>query len=294
MISIIITAYKEEKTVGKAINSFLKQKIKDKYEILVVCPDKATKEVVKIFSKRYKQVKYIQDPGKGKPLALNTAFKKAKGDIFVLTDGDVYVGDKSVNCLLDKLKNPKVGAVAGRPVSINPKDNIFGYWSQLLTEAAHTTRLERTNKGKFIVCSGYLFAMHNLFNKIPEDALSDDAVMSHMVRKRGYKIDYAPGAKVYVKYPTNYKDWILQKRRSAGGYNQIKRYFGKVPRMRNFIREAYFGWYKAITYPSNLKELCWTLALFPVRLWLWIVIFFDITLRKKKFNAIWRRIETTK
>jgi len=32
MISVIITAYKEEKTVGKTIESFLNQKIDEKFE----------------------------------------------------------------------------------------------------------------------------------------------------------------------------------------------------------------------------------------------------------------------
>ena len=40
MISIIITAYKEDKTVGKAIESILQNKILDNYEILVFAPDK--------------------------------------------------------------------------------------------------------------------------------------------------------------------------------------------------------------------------------------------------------------
>lgn len=295
MISIIITAYKEERTIGKAISAFLEQNIKGKYEILIVCPDKETKKVVDSFSRKYKQVKHVQDPGEGKPIALNNAFKIAKGDILILSDGDVFVDKDCVAEIMKHFKNNEIGAVSGRPISINPRDNMLGYWSHLLTDAgAHSTRLERARKGKFIVCSGYLFAMRKLLDKIPVDALADDAVMSYMVWQKSYKIEYAPKARVYVKYPTTFKDWILQKKRSAGGYNQIKDYFDKVPKMRSFSREALFGWYKAIAYASSLKEFVWTLMLFFARLWLWILIYYEINLKKTQFSKVWKRVESTK
>ena len=84
--------------------------------------------------------------------------------------------------------------------------------------------------------------MKKVFEKIPEDALADDGVMSYMIWQKGYKIGYADKALVYVKYPTTFKDWMLQKKRSTGGYTQIKQYFGKnVPRMRTFKNEAFDG-----------------------------------------------------
>ena len=42
MISIIITSFKEHKTIGRAIDSILNQKINYEYEILVVAPDEET------------------------------------------------------------------------------------------------------------------------------------------------------------------------------------------------------------------------------------------------------------
>ena len=172
---------------------------------------------------------------------------------------------------------------------------MLGYWSHLLTdEGAHSTRIERTNKGQFIVCSGYLFAVKKVFEKIPEDLLSEDAIISHLMWNKGYKTAYAPEAKVYVKYPNNFKDWMIQKTRSAGGYQQIKKYFKNPPRMRNFWREALFGWYKPLRYANNFKELTWSLALYPARLFLWMKIFQEVN--NKKFNLldIWEPVESTK
>ena len=295
MISIIITAYKEEKTVGKAIESFLNQKIKGDFEILVACPDEGTKKVIESYSKKDDRVIWVKDPGKGKPIALNICFKKAKGDIYVLSDGDVYVSENSVNELLKVLEDEKVGAVTSRPISISPRNTMMGYYSRLLTDVgAHDTRLKFVNEGKFIPCSGYLFAMKKLFDKIPEDALSDDAVMSHMVWDKGYKIGYAAKAEVYEKYPDSFKDWVLQKKRSAGGYNQLKEFFPKHKRMRSFVQEIKEGWYKPFTYPRNLREFYWTITLYFARLYLWGVIYRDINLKKESFSKTWQRVESTK
>jgi len=289
MISIIITAYKEEKTIAKAIESFKNQKIKQKHEIIVIAPDKETLNVAK-----KQKVKTLKDPGKGKPVALNLAFKKAKGNILIFTDGDVYSSNNSIKELTEPLKNKKIGAVTARPKSLSPRNTMLGYWSHLLTDiGAHKTKLRRAKKGKFILCSGYLFAIRNLIKEIPEDALSEDAIISHLIWKKGYKIAYAPKALVYVKYPTNLKDWFIQKTRSTGGYNQINKYIKNPQRMRSFWRELIYS-YQAWTYPRNIKEIFYTMALYFTKLYLWIRIFINLNIRKKTLKEVWKRVESTK
>lgn len=287
MISIIITAYKEPKTIGKCITSFLEQNIKEKYEIFVVAPDKETLDA----AKKYK-VKIIKDPGRGKPIALNIAFKKAKGDILVLTDGDVYTSENSINELLDKFDN-KTGAVSGHPISLNERNKFFGYISHLLTFMADKLRKKLVKKEKFIVCTGYLYAIKKeIVKEIPEDILSDDAYISRFIANKNYKVKYAENALVYVKYPDNLKDWIKQKRRSTGGYEQLKKYFDKKA-MRSFTQEA-SGIFSVFSYPKTVKEFFWTKLLICLRLYLWILIFYDIYIKKKSFKETWVRIESTK
>lgn len=296
MISVIVTAYKEEKTIGKAIEAILGNNLEGDFEIIIVSPDDATKKVVDRYVAHHKMIKHIRDPGKGKPVAINIALQHSKGDLLILTDGDVYISKNAISELLQELQNKKTGAVTARPISISPKKTLLGYWSHLLTDAgAHLTRLQRVKRDEFIVVSGYLFAMKRLFSNIPDDALSDDAIMSQMIWKKGYTIGYAEKALVYVKYPSTFKDWVLQKKRSTGGYKQIKEYFGKdAPRMRSFGKEVIEGTKKALYYPQTVKEFFYTLLLFPARLYLWFVIFVDLYIRNKKFHEIWKRVETTK
>ncbi len=286
MISIIITAFREEKTIGKTINSILNQDLKDS-EIIVIAPDRDTLNE----AKKYK-VKTIKDPGKGKPTALNIAFEKAKGDILILTDGDVFIEKDSLKSLIKYFEDKNVGAVSGHPVPLNERNNFFGYFSHFLTHMADKLRKKLVSENKFIVCSGYLYAIRNKIEKMPGNILSDDAYISKIIHDKGYEIKYSENSIVYVKYPDNLKDWIKQKRRSTGGYEQLRKLFGKKV-MRSFGQEA-SGIFEVIIYPKNIKEFLWAPFLIFLRLYLWIKIFIDLKIRKLSFEKTWVRIESTK
>lgn len=290
MISIIITAYKEARTIGRAIDSVLKNKIKN-FEILAVCPDKETADVIMRYSKKYKQVRHIKDPGKGKPFALNLVFKKAKGDILVLTDGDVYISKNAIPLMLKKFK-PGIGAVAGRPISLNSRKEMLGFWSHLLVDMAHKIREKSSKSGNKIFCSGYLYAFRrNLVKKIPPETLSEDGYISYLVYSKGSRIAYSDNSEVYVKYPSTFRDWIIQKKRSTGGYNQIKMWTGEE--LRSFRQET-LGIFDVLKYPRNLREYFYTSVLIFARAYLWLRIFVDINLRKRKLKKLWLRVESTK
>jgi len=292
-LSVLITAFREAATVGRLIEAFLLQLPEDA-EILVVCPDPATTVVVDDYAARYPVVRHVADPQRGKPAALDVGLRAAQGDVVVFSDGDVVVAEDALTLLLAPFADPQVGAVSGHPVSVSPRDTVLGYWSHLLTDGIHQMRLARDWAGQFLVCSGYLFAFRRaLIERVPEDALAEDAVLSHFVARQGYRIRYAPRARVFVKYPTTYRDWLRQKVRSAGGYAQD--YVRKSPlRMRSAWLEAIKGTRLALRYPRNLRELLWTLLLFAARLHLWLLVFVNVRLLRRSLPVLWRRVETTK
>jgi cellulose synthase/poly-beta-1,6-N-acetylglucosamine synthase-like glycosyltransferase len=290
---VLITAFREAATVGRAIKAFLAQ-LPTEAEILVVCPDPATIAVVDEYAARYPSVRHIADPQLGKPAALNTGLRAAQGDIVAFSDGDVLVAENALSPLLAAFADPQVGAVSGHPVSASPRDRVLGYWSHLLTESIHQMRLACDRAGRFLVCSGYLFAVRrSLVEHVPEDALAEDAVISHLVARRGYRIRYAPQALVSVKYPSTYRDWLRQKVRSAGGYAQ--EYVRRSPlRMRSAWLEIVNGTRLALRYPRTPREFLWTLLLFPARLHLWLLVLVNVRLLHRPLHDLWQRIETTK
>jgi biofilm PGA synthesis N-glycosyltransferase PgaC len=294
MVTIIITANREERTLGRALEAFLAQELGSGWELLVVCPDEPTAAVAAQYAVQNPHVRVLRDRGRGKPAALNLALSAAQGEIVVLSDGDVYVGPGSVRALLTALMGPRVGIVSGRPVSISPRETMLGYWSHLLVDAgAHQQRLRRARDGEFLECSGYLYAFRrSLVQPIPEDSLAEDGLISHRVWEQGYLTAYAPEALVYVKYPASYRDWITQKIRSMGGYAQ--QYVSSSRGMRSFRGEALNGVWAAIRYARGVQELWWTLLLFLARVYVWLRVWWDVKCRKRPFSALWQRVNSTK
>ena len=295
MISIVITSFKEPEPVRRAIESILKNKIKEKYELIIAAPDKETANVVKSFSKKNKRIKYFKDPGKGKSYALNLIFKILKGRIWIFTDGDVYVNKDTINEIIDKFNDPLVACVTGRPVSINDKNTLLGFWSHLLYDAgAHKIRKELDEQGKFLECSGYLFAFRNNITKNIPLNVAEDTIIPYLTIKKGYKIRYADKALVYVKNPTTIKDFIKQRVRTAKAHETLEEYAPFFPKVKSFRNEVKKGTIWALSYPKNLKEYIWTITLFFTRLYIWGIVKWDHKIRKKRYGDGWERVESTK
>lgn len=294
MISIVITSFKEPTAVGKAIDAIIRSANTFNYVLIVAAPDKETQAVVKKYQKRNKRIRLFQDPGKGKSYALNLILKKLKGDIAIFTDGDVFVEKSAIRNLLKPFNDPQVGFVTGRPVSINSRKNMFGYWSHLLCDAgAHAIRLRNSKKGLFFEGTGYLFAIRiGIITKFPIN-VAEDSVIPYLIQKKGYKLKYAPAAKVYVKWPTNFKDWMKQKIRTAKAHENLNK-FKDFPKVKSFWNEIKFGTIRALIYPTNLKEFSWTLCLFIARFLVWMAAFLDNFIFKKQYKDGWEAIKSTK
>jgi len=153
MITIIITAYGEPKSTEKAINSILKNNIKEPFKIIVCDPFPEVEEYIQNKFGNNKKIEFFLDPGEGKSYALNLLIRKNfsenKEDIIISTDGDVYLGENTINELLEPFKNPEVGIVCGHPVSINKRDNMLGYWSHLAFDEMNKTRKKLAKKKEF-------------------------------------------------------------------------------------------------------------------------------------------------
>lgn len=294
MISVILTAYREAATIGTAIDAFLPQ-LPANSELLVVCPDVETTAVVQKYAQKYPRVQHIPEPQRrGKPAALNLGLQAAQGEIVVFSDGDVVIAQEALSPLLAPFEDAAVGAVTGRPFSISPRDTMLGYWSHLLLEAAHQTRQKRDAASQFLLCSGYLFAARRaLIQPVPEDALAEDAVISHRIAAQGFRTRYVPEAAVFVKYPTTYADWLRQKVRSAGGYAQD--YVRNSPfAMRSAWLEVQQGTLLALRFARSPRELLWTKLLFWARLHLWLLVFWQVRVMKRPLTSLWQRVESSK
>ncbi len=289
MISILLTSFKEPNTIGLAIKSLTSQGIQD-YELLVAAPDEDTLNAAREKAVKNKKIKVIQDPGKGKPTALNMLFKHAKGDILVLSDGDVLVDRNAIKNLIKPFSDKSIGAASGQVVSSNPQNSALGFWAHVLSTGFD---IFRKSESENVICSGYLYAIRRgIVKSIPSDTLADDAYISLYILSKGFKSVYVPQARVFVKYPTNLPDWISQKKRTAGRLYQLSEKF-KLKKSSSLKSEIISGFYSMHEINSP-RELLWFIGLVFMRIYIWARIFLDFRLKKRAFSAVWQRVESTK
>lgn len=295
MISVVITSFNEPELAKRAIESVLDNNIKDKYELIVVAPDKETEKIVKNLGKKNRQLRYFKDPGKGKSFALNLIFKELKGDIWIFTDGDVHIDKNAISEIIEKFRDKRVGAATGRPISTNPRGNMLGFWSHLLFDAgAHMIRKELDSKNKFIECSGYLFAFRNDITKNIPLNVAEDSMIPYLAMKKGYKVKYAENAKVYVKNPTSFREFVKQKIRTAKAHETLEDYAPFFPKVKSFKNEIKRGTFSALRYPKSFIEYIWTFELFFARLYIWLKVKWDDKIIKRRYSDGWERIASTK
>jgi cellulose synthase/poly-beta-1,6-N-acetylglucosamine synthase-like glycosyltransferase len=294
-VTVIITSFKEPKTIGNAIKATLNQQVDFPYEIIVSAPDSETLNVARKYSLKNKKVKIFKDPGKGKSFALNLLFKKIKTDVLILTDGDVFLNKIALKEIINLFNNPKIGCVTGRPVPSEDRSTKYGYWANFLFDSAHKIRRDAYAKGNFIECSGYLFAFRKKeINQIPLDVAEDSVIPYYFVQK-GYSIGYAEKAKVYVRNVDNWSDWVKQKIRTSKAHETLSKYVdtNKVKRVKSFSNESK-GIFSLISYPRNLKEFWWSIELAFARLYMWMMVFWDTKAKSKHYGDNWERVESTK
>lgn len=324
----IITSYNEADLIADTINKLIIacDNYSQTYQIIVMAGDVDTYNTAKKFTDTIntnnsttnttQQILVLNDGGNGKPNALNIAVQNAKYDWLVFTDGDVQVDQHSITSLFDKLEKETI-AVSGHPVSMDNRSTMFGYFSHLFCEAANIKR----QSNEFVPMSGYLFLtkkLHGLF-PIPTALRAEDAYISHLLIHNNHRIAYAKDALVYVKFPKNLNDWLKQKTRSLGGNVQLSKFTANLPQCyndnqnqissdklqdkidnkqalnnhtRNILQDVKMLFFP-LTYAKNAKEIFYSLLLYPLRLYLWLVIYKNHLLNRYK-NGRWEHIQSSK
>jgi cellulose synthase/poly-beta-1,6-N-acetylglucosamine synthase-like glycosyltransferase len=119
-------------------------------------------------------------------------------------------------------------------------------------------------------------------------------MVPYLATKKGYKVKYAEDAFVYVKNPTNIRDFVKQKVRTAKSHEALGDYAPFFPKVKSLKNEIKKGTFSALAYPKNLKEFWWTGILFAVRLYIWLIVKWDERVLNRKYDDAWERIESTK
>lgn len=193
-VSLIITAYNEEKVIQQKIENTLNLSFpKDKLEIIIVSDGSTDKTDVIAKTFNSEGIRFIKIKGrKGKTYCQNQAVKLAKGEIIVFSDANSIYKLDAIEKLVQHFSDQRIACVSGELQYVDKSDRVEGeniYWryEQFLK------RLE-TKCSSIITTNGAIYAVRrNLYIPLPSDVVSDFVEALELIR-RGYQVVYEPEA----------------------------------------------------------------------------------------------------
>jgi len=195
-VTIIITAYNEERALAAKIeNTLALDYPRELTEIIVAsdCSTDRTDEIVQSFHGRG-VILHRQPQRLGKTAAQNAAVEKARGEIIVFSDATSLYEPGALRTIVRNFADPTVGCVGGRLIYVDPADTHIGrgaksYWG-------YETFLKRheSNAGSLIGVSGCLYAVRkSAYVPLYNEACSDFIIATKMV-EQGLRAVYEPHA----------------------------------------------------------------------------------------------------
>lgn len=114
MVSIVIPVYNAEKTIGMCLDSLVRQKTSEKYEI--ICIDDGSTDISLTIINDFKEqgkVSVIHQQNSGPATARNRGAYIAVGDIIMFTDSDCELDDCWLEEMIKPFKDDKITGVQG-------------------------------------------------------------------------------------------------------------------------------------------------------------------------------------
>lgn len=218
-VSVLLAGHNEAAGIEPCVRTLLEQtRVPD--EIIVVSDgstDAMPKRIVELERAGLITSAHILDLRGGKPAATNLAARFATGDILINIDCDSAVDRYAIEEILKPFLDPEVGAVSGN-IQVRNGEASFATAMQAI-EYRLSILLGKQVHDMFdqVVCVSGAFGA---FRREAYDALGgmmagpgEDLEMTLALRKRGYKIRFAPDAVCMTDVPPTLKGLFRQRMR---------------------------------------------------------------------------------
>ncbi|BAH40183.1 MAG TPA: polysaccharide deacetylase [Gemmatimonas aurantiaca] len=222
-VSVIVPAYREQSVIVATVHSLLQQQYAGALEIIVVddgSPDD-TYAIARNTFAADKRVMVLTKPNGGKASALNLGIARAHGEVIVGLDADTVFAPDAIAELVQPLRDPQVGAVAGN-AKVGNRINLVTRWQAV--EYITSQNLDRrafTNLNAITVVPGAIGAWRASAVReaggFTQDTLAEDQDLTITLRRRGWRIAYADAAVAYTEAPDSLRTLARQRFRWAFG-----------------------------------------------------------------------------
>jgi glycosyltransferase involved in cell wall biosynthesis len=212
-ISIISPIRNEEKYIANCLVSLVNQDYNQKrYEILIIdgMSTDNTRQIVKRYKEKYKNIRLFNNPNKTVPFALNVGIRQAKGNVIVRVDGHAEIEADYLSQCVNYLHQTNAECVGGCIESIN--DTYIGKAIALAMSSQFgvgNARFRTNGKEGYVDCLAFGAYRREVFDRIgcfnEEFVRCQDDEFNYRLRKFGGKIFFTPKIRSYYYSRSNLK-----------------------------------------------------------------------------------------
>lgn len=223
-VSVIIPAYNEAAGIAATVRSMFESAYAGRLEIIVV-DDGSTDGTAAIARELDLPDMYVtSQPNSGKPGALNTGIRMARGEVLILVDGDTVFEPETIERLVAPMRDPGVGAVSGN-TKVGNRRGFIGGWQHL--EYVMGFNLDRRMYdvlGIMPTVPGAIGAFRpaalRQVGLVSHDTLAEDTDLTMALCQTDWRIVYAPEAIAWTEAPATLRQLWKQRYRWSFGTMQ--------------------------------------------------------------------------
>ncbi|MFF5288892.1 bifunctional polysaccharide deacetylase/glycosyltransferase family 2 protein [Paractinoplanes globisporus] len=222
-VSVVVPAFNEAANIAATVRSLITSDY-PAVEVIVV-DDGSTDDTAGIVERLgLPGVYVVRQPNAGKPAALNTGIRHARGEILVLVDGDTVFAPDAIGRLVQPMADARVGAVSGNTKVAN-RTGLLGRWQHL--EYVQGFNLDR-RMFEIARCMPTVPGAIGAFRRaavrdaggVPAETLAEDTDFTMAVLRAGWLVVYEPRAVAWTEAPATVRQLWRQRYRWCYGTMQ--------------------------------------------------------------------------
>jgi cellulose synthase/poly-beta-1,6-N-acetylglucosamine synthase-like glycosyltransferase len=219
-VSVILPVYNEERNLASRVENLLAQDYPpDQLDIVIVESGSTdnTASVARELAARIPNLKVVtQGTRLGKASAVAAGKTVAQGSIIVVSDANTTFNPSTLSNLITPFGDPKIGGVGGRFVPRHAGDPKAAgsdlYWSIEVIIRSGEAALDSC-----CTFHGEVYAWRRDLVEPDSEAIIDDLDSAIQIRRKGYRIGYAPEALAFESVPLSVRDMTIQWKKNALG-----------------------------------------------------------------------------
>ena len=222
-VSVIVPAYNEAANIAATVRSLVDSDY-PRLEVIVV-DDGSTDGTADIVRRlRLPGVRVVRQDNAGKPAALNTGIRHARGELLVLVDGDTVFEPDAVGLLVQPLRDGRVGAVSGNTKVANRR-GLLGQWQHLEYVVGFNLDRRLFDVARCMptvpgAIGAFRRAALSDVGGVSEQTLAEDTDLTMAVIRAGWRVVYAPDAVAWTEAPGSLRQLWRQRYRWCYGTMQ--------------------------------------------------------------------------